>query len=40
MFYNRFGLRYRINSNWFAQLTLKTHFAKADFGEWGFGYAF
>lgn len=39
-FYNRFGLRYRINSNWFAQLTLKTHFAKADFGEWGFGYAF
>jgi hypothetical protein len=39
-FYNRFGLRYRMNNHWFAQLTLKTHFAKADYGEWGFGYAF
>lgn len=39
-FYNRFGLRYRIDEHWFAQLTLKTHFAKADYGEWGFGYAF
>jgi hypothetical protein len=38
--YNRFGLRYRLNNHWFAQLTLKTHFAKADYGEWGFGYAF
>jgi hypothetical protein len=38
--YNRFGLRYRLNEHWFAQLTLKTHFAKADYAEWGFGYAF
>jgi len=40
LLYHRFGLRYHINNHWFAQLTLKTHFAKADFGEWGFGYAF
>ncbi len=36
--YHRFGLRYRINAKWFASLMLKTHFAKADFGEFGFGY--
>jgi len=39
-FYNRFGLRFRITEYLFAQMTLKTHFAKADFGEWGFGWAF
>lgn len=38
--YNRFGLRYRLKDHWFAQLTLKTHFAKADHGELGIGYAF
>lgn len=40
MFYNRFGLRYRFREHCFAQLTLKTHFAKADFAELGIGYAF
>jgi Lipid A 3-O-deacylase (PagL) len=39
-FYNRFGLRYFWNSHFYNQLTLKTHFAKADFGELGLGYAF
>jgi len=38
--YHRFGLRYRINSHLYTQLTLKTHFAKADYGEFGFGYSF
>ena len=37
-FYHRVGLRYRFGESWFAQLTLKTHFAKADFGELGIGY--
>ncbi len=39
-FYHRFGLRYRVTDHLFAQLTLKTHFAKADYGEWGMGYSF
>lgn len=39
-FYNRFGLRYFWNNNFYSQLTLKTHFAKADYGELGLGYAF
>lgn len=38
--YHRFGLRYRINEHVFASLMLKTHFAKADFGELGMGYSF
>ncbi len=40
MFYNRFGLRYALQDHWFVQLTLKTHFAKADYGEIGVGYRF
>lgn len=40
LFYNLFGLRYHINENWFAQFALKTHFARADFGELGWGYSF
>jgi hypothetical protein len=40
LFYHRFGLRYHFTKHVFAQLTLKTHFAKADFGEWGLGYSF
>jgi hypothetical protein len=36
--YHRVGLRYAITRNIFAQLALKTHFAKADFGEVGVGY--
>lgn len=39
LLYHRFGLRYRISESWFTQLTLKTHFAKADYGEFGFGYS-
>lgn len=38
--YHRFGLRYRFSNHCFAQLMLKTHFAKADYGEVGLGYAF
>jgi hypothetical protein len=33
--YHRFGLRYAVGRSIYAQLTLKTHFAKADFGEIG-----
>jgi hypothetical protein len=36
--YHRVGLRYEIGKNLYAQLTLKTHFAKADYGELGIGY--
>jgi len=36
--YHRVGLRYGIGKHVYAQLTLKTHFAKADYGELGFGY--
>jgi hypothetical protein len=36
--YHRVGLRYSIGKNMYAQLTLKTHFAKADYGEVGIGY--
>ena len=36
--YHRFGLRYALGRNFYAQLTLKTHFAKADYGEFGIGY--
>ncbi len=38
LFYHRFGLRYFVNEHLFTQLTLKTHFAKADYGEWGIGW--
>jgi hypothetical protein len=36
--YHRVGIRYSIGKNMFAQLNLKTHFAKADYGELGIGY--
>ena len=36
--YHRFGLRYSMARGLYAQLTLKTHFAKADYGEIGIGY--
>jgi hypothetical protein len=36
--YHRVGLRYAVGSHVYAQLTLKTHFAKADYGELGIGY--
>ena len=38
LLYHRVGLRYEMSRNFYAQLTLKTHFAKADYGEFGFGY--
>jgi hypothetical protein len=38
--YHRFGLKYRFNNHWMANLTLKTYWASADFAEWGFGYRF
>lgn len=37
-FYHRIGMRYQISEKIFANLTLKTHFFKADFSEWGIGY--
>ena len=39
-FYHRFGLKYKFTEHFFANLTLKTHYANADFTEWGFGYCF
>jgi hypothetical protein len=38
--YHRVGLRYTIGEHMYAPLTLKTHFAKADYGEVGIGYCF
>jgi hypothetical protein len=37
-FYHRFGLKYYFNDHFIANLTIKTHFSKADFIEWGIGY--
>jgi len=39
-FYHRIGLRYQLKSNLFLNLSLKTHFAKAEFAEWGLGWKF
>ena len=36
--YNRIGIRYYAGKHFIANLTLLTHFAKADFIEWGVGY--
>lgn len=38
--YHRFGLKYRFADHWMANVTLKTFWAAADFGEWGIGYRF
>jgi hypothetical protein len=38
--YTRIALRYKINKKLMANLAMKTHFAKADFVEWGIGYVF
>lgn len=38
--YQRLGTRYQFNKNYFACVNLKTHWAKADFFEWGFGVKF
>lgn len=39
-FYNRFGLRYLLTKHFVANLSLRTHFTKADCIEWGVGYQF
>ena len=36
-FYNRLGLRYQFTKKYFACFNLKSHWAKADFFEWGIG---
>lgn len=36
--YNRIGVRYYAGKHFIANITLFTHFAKADFIEWGMGY--
>ncbi len=36
--YNRYGIRYHIKKHLFANVSLKTHYAKADYFEWGIGY--
>lgn len=38
--YSRIGIRYRIKNKIITNLTLKTHWAKASFIEWGIGYVF
>jgi hypothetical protein len=39
-FYSRLGLRYKFSRKFSANIFLKTHFASADFIEWGVGYHF
>jgi hypothetical protein len=39
-FYQRLGMRYLFNKNWFACINLRSHFGKADFFETGAGYKF
>ncbi|CAN5558124.1 acyloxyacyl hydrolase [soil metagenome] len=38
--FSRLSLRYFLNDNYFVCFNLKTHFAKADYFEFGFGYRF
>ncbi len=38
--YSRFGIRYAVSKRFFLNFNLKTHFAKADFFEWGGGWLF
>jgi len=37
-FFHRIGMRYKITKHLFANVTLLTHWAKADYFEWGLGY--
>jgi hypothetical protein len=39
-FFHRIGLRYRVTKHIIANVTLLTHWAKADYFEWGIGYQF
>jgi len=38
--YHRLGMRYQFDNGLIANLTLKAHWAKADYVEWGIGYTF
>lgn len=38
--YNRVGLRYCLTPRLVANITLKSHYAKAEYAEWGVGYKF
>ncbi len=37
-FYNRYGLKYEVGKHFFINLSLKTHFARADYAELGLGW--
>lgn len=39
-FYHRVGMRYRFDNGLLINLVLKSHWAKADYVEWGVGYTF
>ncbi|MFY7990078.1 MAG: acyloxyacyl hydrolase [Fluviicola sp.] len=39
-FYHRVGMRYRFDNGLLLNLVLKSHWAKADYVEWGVGYTF
>lgn len=39
VFYQRVGLRFYVMDSFWISVMLKTHFAKADYGEYGIGYA-
>lgn len=39
-FYHRLGMRYQFDNGLVANLTLKAHWARADYVEWGIGYTF
>jgi hypothetical protein len=38
--YHRIGMRYHATKHWSANLVLKSHWAKADYVEYGIGYTF
>jgi hypothetical protein len=40
MFYHKVGIKYDITPDLFADITLKTHWGKADYIGWGIGYRF
>lgn len=40
MFFHRIGIRYMIGKHFIANVTLLTHWARADYFEWGIGYEF
>jgi hypothetical protein len=40
LFYHRIGLRYYFPNGMHSQIVLKSHWARADYVEWGIGYTF